>query len=110
MKMVLKEQFEDSGFKPEDTIYKYHLTTEPENVICFKFGRDSPWTEDLKIMVEDCFEGELIRACIIDRSFVIVESGSSESYTEEELTDWMGNKEVELQPDIQLSGCRVGLF
>ena len=61
--------------KPANTRYKYHLKTLPESVICFDFVGDSPETEDLKIMVEDCFE-ELIRACIIDRSLVIVESGS----------------------------------
>ena len=47
--------------KPANTRYKYHLKTIPESVICFDFVGDSPETEDLKIMVEDCFE-ELIRA------------------------------------------------
>ena len=65
---------EDKVSKPANTRYKYHLNTMPESVICFDFVGDSPETEDLKIMVEDCFE-ELIRACIIDRSLVIVESG-----------------------------------
>ena len=65
---------EDKVSKPANTRYKYHLKTMPESVICFAFVGDSPETEDLKIMVEDCFEGELIRACIIDRSVVIVES------------------------------------
>ena len=84
--------------KPANTRYKYHLKTIPESVICFDFVGDSPETEDLKIMVEDCFE-ELIRACIIDRSLVIVESGSKKRYTEEELTDWMGNREVKLMQE-----------
>ena len=29
---------------------------QPTQVICFKFVRDSPWTEDLKMMIEDSFE------------------------------------------------------
>ena len=33
IKMVHKEQFEDSSLKPEDTRYKYHLKTEPESTI-----------------------------------------------------------------------------
>ena len=65
----------------------------PTQVICFQFVRDSPWTEDLKMRVEDCFE-ELIRACIINKSLVIGEHGSKKRYTEEELDDWMGNREV----------------
>ena len=85
--------------KPANTRYKYHLKAIPESVICFDFVGDGPETEDLKIMVEDCFEGELIRACIIDRSLVIVESGSKKRYTEEELTDWMGNREVKLMQE-----------
>ena len=84
--------------KPANTRYKYHLKTMPESVICFDFVGESPETEDLKIVVEDCFE-ELIRACIIDRSLVIVESGSKKRYTEEELTDWMGNREVKLMQE-----------
>ena len=71
---------------------------QPTQVVCFKFVIDSPWTEDLKMMIEDCFE-ELIRACIINKSFVIVEHASKKLYTEEELTDWMGNRVVELQPE-----------
>ena len=43
----------------------------PTEVICFQFVRDSLWTEDLKMMIEDCFE-ELIRACISNKSLVIV--------------------------------------
>ena len=42
--------------KPANTRYKYHLKTIPESVIYFDFVGDSPETEDLKIMVEDCFE------------------------------------------------------
>ena len=95
---------EDTLSKPANTRYKYHLKTMPESVICFDFVGDSPETEDLKIMVEDCFE-ELIRACIIDRSLVIVESGSKKRYTEEELTDWMGNREVKL---MQQEGKTLG--
>ena len=48
---------------------------QPTQVLCFRFVRDSPWREDVKIMVEECFE-ELIRACIINNSFVIVEHAS----------------------------------
>ena len=92
--------------KPANTRYKYHLKTLPESVICFDFVGDSPETEDLKIMVEDCFE-ELIRACIIDRSLVIVESGSKKRYTEEELTDWMGNREVKLMQEGKTLGQHV---
>ena len=92
--------------KPANTRYKYHLKTLPETVICFDFVGDSPETEDLKIMVEDCFE-ELIRACIIDRSLVIVESGSKKRYTEEELTDWMGNREVKLMQEGKTLGQHV---
>ena len=92
--------------KPANTRYKYHLKTLPESVICFDFVRDSSETGDLKIMVEDCFE-ELIRACIIDRSLVIVESGSKKCYTEEELTDWMGNREVKLMQEGKTLGQHV---
>ena len=91
--------------KPADTRYKYHLKTLP-SVICFDFVGDSPVTEDLKIMVEDCLE-ELIRACIIDRSLVIVESGSKKRYTEDELTDWMGNREVKLMQEGKTPGQHV---
>ena len=75
----------------------------PTQVICFQFVRDKCYVfnlriEDLKMMIEDCFE-ELIRACIINKSFVIVEHASKKRYTEEELTDWMGNREVELQQE-----------
>ena len=97
---------EDTLSKPANTRYKYHLKTMPESVICFDFVGDSPETEDLKIMVEDCFE-ELIRACIIDRSLVIVESGSKKRYTEEELTDWMGNREVKLMQEGKTLGQHV---
>ena len=97
---------EDTLSKPANTRYKYHLKTMPESVICFDFVGDSPGTEDLKIMVEDCFE-ELIRACIIDRSLVIVESGSKKRYTEEELTDWMGNREVKLMQEGKTLGQHV---
>ena len=92
--------------KPANARYKYHLKTMPERVICFDFVEDSPETEDLKMMVEDCFE-ELIRACIIDRSLVIVESGSKKRYTEEELTDWMGNREVKLMQEGKTLGQHV---
>ena len=97
---------EDKLSEPANTRYKYHLKTMPESVICFDFVGDSPETEDLKIMVEDCFE-ELIRACIIDRSLVIVESGSKKHYTEEELTDWMGNREVKLMQEGKTLGQHV---
>ena len=96
----------ESEDKPANTRYKYHLKTLPESVICFNFVGDSPETEDLKITVEDCFE-ELIRACIIDRSLVIVESGSKKRYTEEELTDWMGNREVKLMQEGKTLGQHV---
>ena len=49
----------------------------------------------MKIMVEECFE-ELIRACIINNSFVIVEHASKKRYTEQELTGWMIGNEVKL--------------
>ena len=92
--------------KAANTRYKYHLKAIPENVRCFDFFGDSPETEDLKIMVENCFE-ELIRACIIDRSLVIVESGSKKRYTEEELNDWMGNREVKLMQEGKTLGQHV---
>ena len=68
---------------------------QPTQVLCFRFVRDSPWREDVKIMVEECFE-ELIRACIINNSFVIVEHASKKRYTEQELTGWMIGNEVKL--------------
>ena len=53
-----------------------------------------PWTEDLKMKAEECFE-EIIRACIINKNLVIVEHRSTE---EEERSDgnWMDNGEVKL--------------
>ena len=103
---IIPEECTVTEDKPANTRYKYHLKTMPESVICFDFVGDSPETEDLKIMVEDCFE-ELIRACIIDRSLVIVESGSKKRYTEEELTDWMGNREVKLMQEGKTLGQHV---
>ena len=61
---------------------------QPTQVLCFKFVKDSPWREDVKMVIEDCFE-ELIRACIIDNSVVIVEHASKKRYTEQELAGWM---------------------
>ena len=103
---IIPEECTVTEDKPANTRYKYHLKTMPECVICFDFVGDSPETEDLKIMVEDCFE-ELIRACIIDRSLVIVESGSKKRYTEEELTDWMGKREVKLMQEGKTLGQHV---
>ena len=57
---------------------------QPTQVLCFKFVKDSPWREDVKMVTEDCFEG-LIRACIINNSVVIVEHASKKRYTEQEL-------------------------
>ena len=68
---------------------------QPTQVLCFKFVRDSPWREDVKIMVEECFE-EIIRAYIINNSVVIVEHASKKRYTEQELTGWMTDNEVKL--------------
>ena len=56
--------------------------SQPTQVLCFCFVRDSPWKEDVKIMVEDCFE-ELIKACIINNSLMIVEHASKKLYTEQ---------------------------
>ena len=61
---------------------------QPTQVLCFKFVKDSPWREDVKMVIEDCFE-ELIRACIINNSVVIVEHASKKRYTEQELAGWM---------------------
>ena len=52
---------------------------QPTQVLCFKFVRNSPWRQDLKIMVEECFE-ELIRACIINNSVVTVEHASKKRF------------------------------
>ena len=61
---------------------------QPTQVLCFKFVKDSPWREDMKMMIEDCFE-ELTRACIINNNVVIVEHASKTRYAEQELTGWM---------------------
>ena len=79
---------------------------QPTQVLCFRFVRDSPWREDVKIMVEECFE-ELIRACIINNSVVIVEHASKKHYTEQELTGWMIGNEVKL---IQQEGKTFGQY
>ena len=79
---------------------------QPTQVLCFRFVGDSPWREDVKIMVEDCFE-ELIRACIINNSFVIVEHASKKIYTEQELTGWMIGNEVKL---MQQEGKTFGQY
>ena len=79
---------------------------QPTQVLCFRFVRDSPWREDVKTMVEECFE-ELIRACIINNSFVIVEHASKKRYTEQELTGWMIGNEVKL---MQQEGKTFGQY
>ena len=79
---------------------------QPTQVLCFRFVRDSPWREDVKIMVEECFE-ELIRACITNNSFVIVEHASKKRYTEQELTGWMIGNEVKL---MQQEGKTFGQY
>ena len=79
---------------------------QPTQVLCFRFVRDSPWREDVKIMVEECFE-ELIRACIINNSLVIVEHASKKRYTEQELTGWMIDNEVKL---MQQEGKTFGQY
>ena len=79
---------------------------QPTQVLCFRFVRDSPWREDVKIMVEECFE-ELIRACIINNSVVIVEHASKKHYTEQELTGWMIDNEVKL---MQQEGKTFGQY
>ena len=79
---------------------------QPTQVLCFRFVRDSPWREDVKIMVEECFE-ELIRACIINNSVVIVEHASKKHYTEQELTGWMIGNEVKL---MQQEGKTFGQY
>ena len=79
---------------------------QPTQVLCFRFVRDSPWREDVKIMVEECFE-ELIRACIINNSLVIVEHASKKRYTEQELTGWMIGNEVKL---MQQEGKTFGQY
>ena len=79
---------------------------QPTQVLSFRFVRDSPWREDVKIMVEECFE-ELIRACIINNSVVIVEHASKKHYTEQELTGWMIGNEVKL---MQQEGKTFGQY
>ena len=79
---------------------------QPTQVLCFRFVRDSPWREDVKIMVEECFE-ELIRACIINNSVVIVEHASKKHYTEQELTGWMIGNMVKL---MQQEGKTFGQY
>ena len=79
---------------------------QPTQVLCFCFVRDSAWREDVKIMVEECFE-ELIRACIINNSVVIVEHASKKHYTELELTGWMIGNEVKL---MQQEGKTFGQY
>ena len=79
---------------------------QPTQVLCFKFVRGSPWREDVKIMVEECFE-ELIRACIINNSLVIVEHASKKRYKEQELTGWMIDNEVKL---MQQEGKTFGQY
>ena len=79
---------------------------QPTQVLRFRFVRDSPWREDVKIMVEECFE-ELIRACIINNSLVIVEHASKKRYTEQELTGWMIDNEVKL---MQQEGKTFGQY
>ena len=79
---------------------------QPTQVLCFRFVRDSNWREDVKIMVEECFE-ELIRACIINNSVVIVEHASKKHYTEQELTGWMIGNEVKL---MQQEGKTFGQY
>ena len=79
---------------------------QPTQVLSFRFVRDSPWREDVKIMVEECFE-ELIRACIINNSLVIVEHASKKRYTEQELTGWMIDNEVKL---MQQEGKTFGQY
>ena len=79
---------------------------QPTQVLSFRFVRDSPWREDVKIMVEECFE-ELIRACIINNSLVIVEHASKKRYTEQELTGWMIGNEVKL---MQQEGKTFGQY
>ena len=79
---------------------------QPTQVLCFRFVRDSPWREDVKIMVEECFE-KLIRACIINNSLVIVEHASKKRYTEQELTGWMIDNEVKL---MQQEGKTFGQY
>ena len=79
---------------------------QPTQVLCFRFVRDSPWREDVKIMVEECFE-ELIRACIINNSFVIVEHASKKRYTEQELTGLMIGNVVKL---MQQEGKTFGQY
>ena len=65
---------------------------KPTKVMCFHFVRDSPWTEDLKMRAEDCFE-EIIRACIINKKLVIVEHASTEEVTDDNCMD---NREAKL--------------
>ena len=43
---------------------------QPTQVLCFKFVKDSPWREDVKMVIEDCFE-ELIRE-LIDLNICII--------------------------------------
>ena len=79
---------------------------QPTQVLCFCFVRDSPWREDVKIMVEECFE-EHFRACIINNSLVIVEHASKKRYTEQELTGWMIDNEVKLMQEGKTFGQYV---
>ena len=93
----------DSRNIKDAIVEKFNQTTQ---VLCFRFVRDSPWREDVKIMVEECFE-ELIRACIINNSVVIVEHASKKHYTEQELTGWMIDNEVKL---MQQEGKTFGQY
>ena len=88
----------------KDTIVE--KLNQPTQVLCFRFVRDSPWREDVKIMVEECFE-ELIRACIINNSVVIVEHAPKKHYTEQELTGWMIDNEVNLMQEGKTFGQYV---
>ena len=66
----------------------------PTDVICFCFVIDSPWTVDLKMRAEDCFE-EIMRECIINKKLVVVEHASTE---EQERSDdnWIIDGEAKL--------------
>ena len=92
----------DSRNIKDAIVEKFNQSTQ----VCFCFVRDSPWRENVKIVVEESFE-ELIRASIINNSLVIVEHASKKRYTEQEQTGWMIDNEVKLMQEGKTFGQYV---
>ena len=57
------------------------MKSNPTEAICFRFVRNTPWTEDMKIKAEESFE-EIIRAC--NKTFVFVQYESREENVTDE--------------------------